>query len=163
MLLMQTPDSFVTRIAKPVFHATFAKALRLLEERSMRPGRGNHHYWYISAAISLVTIQYEPENTRVLERQASDRVCKLLYQILSLQDEDGEVLAQEVILGETSGAAMDTPASFVDQSIPMEVAGFPPATTNGFGELEGGAAANGWMLDDLWFLGDLEGGLIRDF
>ncbi|KAF2446224.1 hypothetical protein P171DRAFT_453691 [Karstenula rhodostoma CBS 690.94] len=36
--------SFTSRLARVVYDATAAPALRLLEERSMRPGRGNHHY-----------------------------------------------------------------------------------------------------------------------
>jgi len=90
-------DYFITRFVKPNFESTLDKALKLLEERCLRPGRGNHHYWVISAAISLVLIQFEPQKTLMLEKQATERVCKLLYRQLSLQDEESEdELVQEV-------------------------------------------------------------------
>ena len=89
----------VTRVARTVFEETMEKAFRLLEQRSLRPGRGNHQYWYLSAACSLAAIQFEPERAQALEKQATDRVCKLLYKMLSLQVDDGEVnVVQEVSL-----------------------------------------------------------------
>ena len=73
-----------------MFEVSMDNAFRMLEQRSLRPGRGNHQYWYLSAACSLVGIQFDPGRTQALEKQATDRVCKLAYKILSLQDEDQE-------------------------------------------------------------------------
>jgi hypothetical protein len=72
------------------------KALRLQEERAMRPGRGSHKHWYLSAAYSLVSIQLDPPRVDVFKREAVDRVARLLYKILSLQDPSDEYLANEV-------------------------------------------------------------------
>ena len=73
------------------------QALRLQEERAMRPGRGSHQYWYVDSACSLVGIKFEPSRTDALRRQAVDRVSRLLYRILSLQDDPSEnYLASEV-------------------------------------------------------------------
>lgn len=72
------------------------KALRLQEERAMRPGRGSHMHWYLSAAYSLVSIKRDPVRVHVFRRQAVDRVAKLLYKILHLQDPSDEYLANEV-------------------------------------------------------------------
>ena len=74
------------------------KALRLQEERAMRPGRGSHKHWYLSAAYSLVSIQLDPHRVDICKREAVDRVARLLYKILSLQDPSDEYLANEVSL-----------------------------------------------------------------
>jgi hypothetical protein len=87
------------------------RALSLLEQRSLRPGRGNHQYWYLSAACNLVGIQFEPERAQALEKQATDRVCKLHYKILSLQDEDGEV---KVVKDVSDKTVFRTRASKID-------------------------------------------------
>lgn len=90
-------DDFVLRIAKDVFGDAIEKAFRLQEERSMRPGRGNHQAWYVSAACSLVRIELEPEKAKGLKQQACDRVSRLLYKVLALQDDNNEeYLANEV-------------------------------------------------------------------
>lgn len=91
-----TSETFITRIARPIFESTRANALKLLEERSMRPGRGNHHYWYLSGAVSLVSIQYAPEQRLNLEEEAGGRVCNLLYRMLALQDDEGDEQPAEV-------------------------------------------------------------------
>ncbi len=62
----------------------------------MRPGRGSHQHWYISAAYGLVSIKLDPPRIDVFKRQAVDRVGRLLYKILSLQDPNDEYLADEV-------------------------------------------------------------------
>jgi hypothetical protein len=101
LLMLYDLDLLVTRAAKTIFEETMEKAFRILEQRSLRPGRGNHQYWYLSAACSMVNIQFEPGRTQALEKQATDRVCKLLYKILSLQDEaDEECMAHEVSVSE---------------------------------------------------------------
>ncbi|KAL1608198.1 hypothetical protein SLS60_003137 [Paraconiothyrium brasiliense] len=150
---------FITRIARPVFEATATAGLKLLEERSMRPGRGNHHYWYLSAAISLVGIRFAEadgkgeEEKQDLMREATDRVCALLYRVLALQDEQGEGMPNEVMLGD-SGAivnSMRTPASMVEPGFGVD--------TGSFQSMEGWDGQGTWGLDDFWFLGDLDGGI----
>jgi hypothetical protein len=90
-------DTMISRIAKTIFDESVEKSLRLQEERVMRPGRGSEYFWYISAAISLVGIQFNPSQSDTLKRQAMDRVAKLLYRVLSLQDDPSdETLASEV-------------------------------------------------------------------
>jgi hypothetical protein len=62
----------------------------------MRTGRGSRYFWYVSAAVSLVDMHYEPTQAK---KQAVDRVAKLLYRTLSLLDEpSAETLATEVSL-----------------------------------------------------------------
>ncbi|KAJ4353791.1 uncharacterized protein N0V89_005521 [Didymosphaeria variabile] len=152
---------FITRIARPVSEATATASLRLLEERSMRPGRGNHHYWYLSAAISLVSIRFAEadgkgeEEKEGLSREAGDRVCALLYRVLALQDEQGEGMPSEVMLGDagTVGNTMRTPASMVEPGFGVDMGGF-----QGMEAMEGWEGQGTWGLDDFWFLGDLDGG-----
>jgi hypothetical protein len=87
----------MARMAKQIFDECHEKSLRLQEERAMRPGRGTEYFWYVSAAISLVGIQFQPAQTDLLKRQAVDRIAKLLYKVLSLQDDPTEeTLANEV-------------------------------------------------------------------
>jgi hypothetical protein len=84
-------------LAKQVFDDSQEKALRLQEERAMRPGRGNEYFWYVSAAVSLVGMQSHPAQSEKLKRLAGDRVAKLLYKELSLRDDpNDETLATEV-------------------------------------------------------------------
>ncbi|KAF2738580.1 hypothetical protein EJ04DRAFT_560586 [Polyplosphaeria fusca] len=144
------PDPFLIRLIQSLFDPTISSALRLLEERSMRPGRGNHQFWYISAGCSLVRTQFEPAKADVYRRQACDRVARLLHRILALQDEEGgENLANEVVLGNEAtftasgggaAAAAGTGSAFGDAGMRME----------GF-DLGHGSE---WMLDDFWFLND---------
>lgn len=90
-------DTVVKRVAHSLFDDTIEKAMRLQEERSVRPGRGNKQLWYVSAACSLVRIKFDPDRADTLKHQAGDRVSKILYKILSLQDDPSEhYLANEV-------------------------------------------------------------------
>lgn len=70
---------------QPQFEDVIEKALRLLEERGLRPGRGIKQFWYISAARSIVQIEFQPSHTDILKRQATDRVSSFYYKTLSLQ------------------------------------------------------------------------------
>jgi hypothetical protein len=89
----------MSRLAKLIYEESVEKSLRLQEERAMRPGRGSEYFWYVSAAVSLVGMQYDPSQSKVLQRQAVDRVAKLMYKMLSLQDDPSEeTLATEVSL-----------------------------------------------------------------
>lgn len=148
---------FTARLARSVVDASAAPALRLLEERCMRPGRGSHHYWYLSAAISLVAIRHtgaEGEDRRKLEIEATERVAVLLYRVLALREE-GEVCPGQVLLSGGDAAAevvgpVPTPAS-------METRLEGAAGDGGF---QGMHAVQGWNvdtwgLDDFWFLGDM--------
>jgi hypothetical protein len=94
--LNQLPDTLPLSVAKSLFHPSLSSALRIQEERAMRPGRGSHNHWYLSAAYSLVGIKLDPLHSEVFRREAADRVAKLLYKILSLQDSTDEYLANEV-------------------------------------------------------------------
>jgi hypothetical protein len=90
-------DTILGRLAKQVFDECQEKALSLQEERAMRPGRGMEYFWYVSAAIGLVSIEFQTAKSEILQRQASDRVAKLLYKVLALQDDPSEeTLATEV-------------------------------------------------------------------
>jgi hypothetical protein len=91
------------RLTKQIFDESQEKALRLQEERAMRPGRGTEYFWYVSASISLVSIQFQTTKSEVLKRQAANRVAKLLYRVLALQDDPSEeTLATEVSLQKPS-------------------------------------------------------------
>jgi hypothetical protein len=94
--LTHVSDTLPLSVAKALFHPSISSALRLQEERAMRPGRGSHNHWYLSAAYSLVCIKLDPLRSEVFRREAADRVAKLLYKILSLQDSTDEYLANEV-------------------------------------------------------------------
>lgn len=149
-------DTFLSRVARPIFEATSDSSLRLMEERSMRPGRGNHHYWLLSAATSLVNIQYYPEKRAVLELEATERVCSLLYRVLALQEEHGEGDPGDVVLEQRTVAAMETPVSLMDMRLPVGEAQFVGGSVEveAFGWDEGSA----WMMDDHWFVEDFEAG-----
>ena len=85
------------RLAKQILDDIVENTLLLQEERAMRPGRGSEYFWYVSAAISLVAIQFDSSQSKLLEHRAVDRVAKLLYTVVSLQDEPSEkTLATEV-------------------------------------------------------------------
>ncbi|KAF2680180.1 hypothetical protein K458DRAFT_445398 [Lentithecium fluviatile CBS 122367] len=151
-------DNLIIRIIRAIFERTMDKAYRVLEQRALRPGRGNHQYFYVSAAHSLAGTLFEPERAQALEKQATDRVCKLYYKILSLQDEPLEDMAQEIILGDGS---LSAPALFQKTPETIDTVSFQLGNTlvdqppllplDGFGD----NAASGWMLDDFWFMDDL--------
>ncbi|CAI6333785.1 unnamed protein product [Periconia digitata] len=83
-------DSMMTALVRSMFAQTMDIALRVVEERCLRPGRGNHKFWFLSAACSLAAMQWEedPARREALEKSACERVCKVLYKILALRDED---------------------------------------------------------------------------
>ncbi|KAF2474124.1 uncharacterized protein BDR25DRAFT_280869 [Lindgomyces ingoldianus] len=142
-----TQNEFLLRIVKLVFEDAIEKALRLQEESSMRPGRGSHQYWYLSAAASLVQTRFEPEHEAVLRMQVTDRISKLFYKILSLQEDHGdEYLANEVILSNgypaPQGEAPETSTFSSDTFTSGRLDSFEfPDTSE-------------WLLDDFWSLND---------
>lgn len=151
--------SFTSRLARTVVDATAGPALRLLEERSMRPGRGSHHYWYLSAAVGLVSLRYasaegasdgEKERLRVL---AGERVCALLYRVLALKEE-GEGMPGVVLLGD--GEAGEEAAMVTGLEIGDSAGG--GSGFQGVGAVEGWDVET-WGRDDFWFLGDWEDGV----
>jgi hypothetical protein len=94
------------------FEDTIEKALRLQEERALRPGRGNKQFWYISAACSIVRLQFDPARAELYKRQAGDRVSRLLYKILSLQDDaDEDYLVNEVSIHQANSSTQGTKGS----------------------------------------------------
>ena len=84
------------------------KALRLQEERSMRPGRGNHQFWYVSAAYSLVSTKLEPQRAEILQIQSTDRISKLYFKILGSQEESKYYLVDDVSLPPQDSQALGT-------------------------------------------------------
>ncbi|KAF2004480.1 hypothetical protein P154DRAFT_617026 [Amniculicola lignicola CBS 123094] len=141
-------DSFILQLIT-TFDASIEKALSIIEERSIRPGRGNHQYWIVSAACSLARSKRDPENADELRKQAAGRVSRLLYKILSLQDDVGEeYFATEVVLeplqhGDGAVLANPTPPADAMTTETLSLEGFDFANTSG------------WMLDDFWFFNDL--------
>ncbi|KAF2652358.1 hypothetical protein K491DRAFT_51549 [Lophiostoma macrostomum CBS 122681] len=146
-------DTFIAQVAQSVFEDTIEKALRLQEERALRPGRGNKQFWYISAACSIVRIQFDPTRADLHKRQAGDRVSRLLYKILSLQDDSNEdYLVTEVILTQDNVSTGPQAASInnVAPAIPQD--NFSNSLL-GLDEFNFGASDD-WMLDDFGFFSD---------
>ncbi|KAF2490610.1 hypothetical protein BU16DRAFT_566619 [Lophium mytilinum] len=80
------PVNTFSRTLTTLFVEAMDKSFRILEERAMRPGRGFHMFWFVSAAFSLVQIRTNPEQASTYELQATDRVSKLYYKVLAMQD-----------------------------------------------------------------------------
>lgn len=49
----------------------------------MRPGRGFHQFWFVSAAWSLVRTRLNPDLAQVLKQRAPDKLSKLYYKVLA--------------------------------------------------------------------------------
>jgi hypothetical protein len=160
----------VKRVARSLFDDAIEKAMRLQEVRSLRPGRGNKQLWYVSAACSLVRMKFEPDRAETLKHQAGDRVSKILYKILSLQDDPSEdYLANEVSCSLTCvlKMLMHRQVMLGNESFPTEAMATangglaPSASGDGFTNtglrLDGFDFANTseWVLDDFWFFNDL--------
>ncbi|KAH8724825.1 hypothetical protein GQ44DRAFT_750068 [Phaeosphaeriaceae sp. PMI808] len=129
-------DTIMMRLAKQIFDESVDKAIHLQEERTMRPGRGSQYFWYLSAAVSLVGIQFKPSQSEALKRQAADRVAKLLHKVLALHDDPTtETLATEVSIFVAESPAIDL---FTNGEVGLD--------TLGFGDM------SEWMMDDFWFL-----------
>lgn len=62
-------------------------ALDLLEGRITRLGTGYTHYWYISAALSLVQSTIMPNKLTTQKQQAVERVALQYQRILELQED----------------------------------------------------------------------------
>ncbi|KAF2715072.1 hypothetical protein K504DRAFT_445979 [Pleomassaria siparia CBS 279.74] len=150
-------DNLIYRVAKSVFGDTMEKALRLHEERALRPGRGSHQHWYISAAYGFVSVKLDPPRIEVFKRQAVDRVARLLYKILSLQEPSAEYLANDVVLANSSTAAEvgTNSATNIDESSALPPEAFPNIGLRlDAGGMDFGNTSE-WMLDDFWDFNDL--------
>ncbi|KAF1953148.1 hypothetical protein CC80DRAFT_150507 [Byssothecium circinans] len=165
-------DTLITPLSKQIFTTTIPPSFLLLEERSMRPGRGTHQYWFLSAACSLVSIQFEPATrTKALERQACDRVCKLLYRVLSLQDEvvEGSGVCEVVLgagvgkhggcvdggsVGHEGGMGRMDAAAASSYALPHDA--FMDTTSVQLPQLDPFHADmdSAWLLNDSWFMDD---------
>ena len=62
-------------------------ALLMLEQRITRLGTGYTHYWYISAARSLLRSAMQPEKLIEQKQQAIDGVARQYYRILASQED----------------------------------------------------------------------------
>ncbi|KAH7386989.1 hypothetical protein DE146DRAFT_748074 [Phaeosphaeria sp. MPI-PUGE-AT-0046c] len=141
-------DAIMARMAKEIFDNSQTKSLRLQEERAMRPGRGSEFFWYISAAISLVQMQFTISKANSIKEQAAERVARLLYKVLSLHDDPTEeTLANEILLADdaqrttTDGApALNALATSTLGDEALQLDAFDIGDTPEF------------MIDDLWFL-----------
>ncbi|KAH5645189.1 hypothetical protein HBI51_111440 [Parastagonospora nodorum] len=141
-------DNILPRLAKQIFDDNKEKALRLLEERAMRPGKGTEYFWYVSAAVSLVETQFQPSQSDSLKRQAADRVAKLLHKSLSVLDEPTEeTLATEVVLG-TRPKTPTTTSQVLSEPAPMDIVASAGLEFDAFNFED----TSEFMMDDLWFL-----------
>jgi hypothetical protein len=59
------------------FALILSDAFKLLEEKFMRLGRGYDHFWWVSAAYSIVQAKLEPELAEEIKLQATERVAEL--------------------------------------------------------------------------------------
>ncbi|KAJ4367111.1 hypothetical protein N0V83_007641 [Neocucurbitaria cava] len=131
------------QVAKVTFDQCLHKALRLQEERATRPGRGYHAFWFLSAAVGLVGIQFDPAQSDAVKVQTIDRGSRLLYKMLSLQDDpDEHSLASEVYLEDASA-----PASNIATQPPLV-----EEYTNAGLHLD---AFDIGGMDDFWFFNDV--------
>ncbi|KAF2811596.1 uncharacterized protein BDZ99DRAFT_414077 [Mytilinidion resinicola] len=122
-------DTF-SRTLTTLFVEAMDKALRILEERAMRPGRGFHMFWFVSAAFSLVQIRTNPELASIYKLQATDRVSKLYYRILAMQES-------------LSRPPLNVP---VDAITPFQQQPPDPLA----GPLDGFDFVDDWTLGDMW-------------
>ncbi|KAF1851013.1 uncharacterized protein K460DRAFT_270862 [Cucurbitaria berberidis CBS 394.84] len=144
----------IAQVAKLTFNQCLHQALRLQEERAMRPGRGSQQHWYLSAAMGLVGLQFDPSQSEAMKLQAIDRVSRLLYKTLSLLDDpDEQSLASEVYLDDTSATGMLVDASSSTTAEPLLAEGFTNAGLR-FDAFDLGSTSE-WMLDDFWFFNDV--------
>lgn len=67
----------------------------MLEQRIVRLGTGYTHYWYMSAACSLVRTVIFPNVSAGQKEQAIDRVARQYYHVL--QSQEDFVKAKEII------------------------------------------------------------------
>ena len=161
----------MAQVAKATFDRCLHKALRLQEERAMRPGRGSEQHWHLSAAVGLVGQQFDPSQSETVKLQLIDRISRLLYKMLALQEgPDKQSLASEVsrFLGCKSAAKLTKRQVFIEESssTTIPVNGISNTTTEPLsaeGFTNAGlrldafdlGSTSEWMMDDFWFFNDV--------
>ncbi|CAO2649466.1 Nn.00g068510.m01.CDS01 [Neocucurbitaria sp. VM-36] len=142
-------DTVTAQVARTIFDQSLHKAFRLQEERAMRSGRGYRACWFLSAAVGLVGMQFDPSQSESVKIQAIDRVSRLLYKMLSLQDgPDEQSLASEVHLEDTVTAPMQVTTASNVTAEPLSVQEY----TNAGLRLD---AFDIGGMDDFWFFNDI--------
>ncbi|KAF1942115.1 hypothetical protein EJ02DRAFT_346248 [Clathrospora elynae] len=137
-------DTLLAQVAKVTFDSCISKALNLQEERVLHVGRG------IGAAVGLVSLQFDPSQSDALKTQAIDRVSRLLYKMLSLQEEPSE----QSLTSEVNMSSASTQGSTIIGTLTEPL--LAETFTNAGLHLDAFGLGNNseWMLDDLWFLND---------
>lgn len=158
----------MSQVAKVTLDGCVRKALALQEECATRLGRGAQAYWYLSAALGLVGLQYDPLQSTTMKLQAVDRISRLYYKMLSLLDEpteqslasevrfslgrkDADMLTtKQVVLEDHHPTVPQLNATSTESAEPLSVESFVDAGLRLDAFDLGGASE--WMLDDFWFL-----------
>jgi hypothetical protein len=70
------------------FSSILGIAFKLLEEKFMRQGRGYDHFWWVSAACSIVQVKLEPELAEEIKLQTTERVAELYRKKLAHMETD---------------------------------------------------------------------------
>lgn len=86
MLILSTDDLFLDSQSN-TFIQYMENALLMLEDRITRLGTGYTHYWYISAACSLLRSAMRPEDSSIQKQQAIDRVARQYFRVFSSQED----------------------------------------------------------------------------
>lgn len=86
ILTCSTDDLFLDSQSN-TFIQYMENALFMLEDRITRLGTGYTHYWYISAACSLLRSAMRPEDSSAQKQQAIDRVARQYFRIFASQED----------------------------------------------------------------------------
>jgi hypothetical protein len=76
------------------FSSILGIAFKLLEEKFMRQGRGYDHFWWVSAACSIVQVKLEPELAEEIKLQTTERVAELYRKKLAHMEAESAVLQE---------------------------------------------------------------------
>ena len=96
------------------FESILSDAFKLLEQRFMRLGRGYDHFWWVSAACSIVQTKLEPELAEEIKLRATERVAELYRKKMTHMERDSVPLHDgDVSSMESSG---DTEATWISVS-----------------------------------------------
>lgn len=76
------------------FSSILGIAFKLLEEKFMRQGRGYDHFWWVSAACSIVQVKLEPELAEGIKLQTTERVAELYRKKLAHMETDSAILQE---------------------------------------------------------------------
>lgn len=83
--MRRTDDLFLDSQSN-TFIQYMENALFMLEDRIKRLGTGYTHYWYISAACSLLRSAMRPDESSVQKQQAIDRVARQYFRVFNSQE-----------------------------------------------------------------------------